>query len=59
MADGEVQLVEGKTVHDYINDYRRTHQDRQTEQLVRALGVDEDQLRALLAVRVGEVTIDE
>lgn len=59
IAAGEVQLVEGKTVHDYINDYRSTHQDRQIEQLVRALGVDEDQLRTLLAARVSEITIDE
>lgn len=59
VAAGQVTLTEGKTVRDYINDYRKNHQDRQIEQLVRALGIDEQRLRALLAARVSEANIDE
>lgn len=59
VAAGEAILVEGKTVEDYINDYKKTHQDRQIDQLVTALGVDPAQIRTLLAAHVTEANIDE
>lgn len=59
VASGDAELRDGKTVQDYINDYKRTHQDRQIEQLVGALGIDETVLRAMLDAHVTESTIDE
>lgn len=59
IASGDAVLVDGKTVEDYINDYKQTYQDRQIAQLVWAIGVDEAQMRALLAAHVTESTIDE
>lgn len=56
---GEASLVEGKTVEDYINDYKQAHQERQIDQLVTALGVDAAQVRALLTAHVTEVNLDE
>ncbi|WP_432536347.1 type I restriction endonuclease subunit R [Kineococcus arenarius] len=59
VASGEAVLVDGKTVEDYINNYKQSHQDRQVEQLVNAIGVDGAQLRTLLAAAVTEANIDE
>lgn len=59
VASGDAILVEGKTVQDYINEYKQSHQDRQIDQLVRALGVEAKQVRALLAAHVTEANIDE
>lgn len=56
---GEASLVEGKTVEDYINDYKQAHQERQIDQLVTALGVDAAQVRALLTAHVTEANLDE
>lgn len=59
MISGDAVLEDGKTVMDYVNDYKRSHQDRQIGQLVWAVGVDEAQVRALLLAGVSEATIDE
>ncbi|SEQ05019.1 type I restriction enzyme, R subunit [Arthrobacter sp. OV608] len=59
VASGHAVLMENKTVADYINDYKQTHQDRQIAQLIKAIGVDESQLRVLLAAQLTEVNIDE
>lgn len=59
VASGDAVLVEGKTVEDYINDYKQTHQDKQIDQLTAAIGVDQSLLRALLAVPVSDANIDE
>lgn len=59
VASGDAVLLEGKTVEDYINDYKQTHRDRQIDQLAGATGVNEAALRALLAAQVTESSIDE
>lgn len=59
VASGDAVLLEGKSVEDYINDYKQTHQDRQIAQLNWAIGVEEAQVRALLAAQVTESNIDE
>ncbi|MBW6413494.1 type I restriction endonuclease subunit R, EcoR124 family [Schaalia sp. ORNL0103] len=56
---GEASLVEGKTVEDYINDYKQAHQERQIDLLVTALGVDAAQVRALLTAHVTEANLNE
>lgn len=59
IQSGDAVLVPGKTVQDYINDYRLTQQDREIAQLVRAIGVEAELLRALLAAHVDEAHINE
>lgn len=59
IQSGDAVLVPGKTVQDYINDYKLTQQDREIAQLVRAIGVDPELLRTLLAAHVDEAHINE
>lgn len=59
IQSGEADLLPGKTVHDYINDYKLAKQEREIAQLVRAVGVDPDLLRTILAAHVDEDHINE
>lgn len=59
VAAGDAVLLEGKTVEDYINDYKQTHQDKQIEQLRSALGLDVGLLKTLLTVNITEANLDE
>ena len=59
IQSGDAVLVPGKTVQDYINDYKLTQQDREIDQLVQAIGVDADLLRTMLAVHVDEPHLNE
>jgi len=59
VAAGDAVLLEGKTVEDYINDYKQTHQDKQIEQLRSALGLDAELLKALLVANATEANLDE
>ena len=59
IQSGEAVLVPGKTVQDYINDYKLTQQDREIDQLVRAVGADAELLRTILAAHVDEAHINE
>ena len=44
---------------DYINEYKLSQQDREIDQLVRAIGVDPELLRIILAAHVDEAHINE
>ena len=59
IQSGDAVLSPGKTVQDYVNDYKLTQQDRELKQLVRAVGVDPDLLRTILAAHVDEANINE
>lgn len=59
IQSGDVVLVPGKTVQDYINEYKLSQQDREITQLVRAIGVDPELLRIILAAHVDEAHINE
>lgn len=59
VAAGDAVLEDGKSVEDYLNDYKQSHQDREILQLHKALGVDEDRLRALMVARVSEANLNE
>lgn len=59
IQSGDAVLVPGKTVQDYINDYKLSQQDREIAQLVRAIGVDPDLLRTILAAHVDEAHLNE
>lgn len=59
IQSGDATLSPGKGVQDYINDYKLSQQDREIAQLVRALGVDPEKLREILAANVVEANINE
>ena len=59
IQSGEADLVPGKTVQDYINDYKLTQQDREIAQLESAFGVDLQLLQTILAAHVDEAHINE
>ena len=56
---GDVILQQGKTVHDYINEYRIIERDRQLAYLHERLGLDTVLLRRILKTRVTAATINE
>ena len=56
---GDVALQPGKTVQDYINEYRITERDRQLARLHERLGLDTGLLRRILDSRVTAATINE
>lgn len=59
IESGRAELVDGKTVADYINDYKQAQRDRQVTQVVRALGVDRDRLNDVLDVHSSGGDINE
>ena len=56
---GELEVVPGKTLMDYINDFQKRGKDSQVNALVSAIGVDEAKLRDLMARHVTEDNINE
>ena len=56
---GELEVVPGKTLMDYINDFQKMGKDSQLNALVSAIGVDEGKLRNLMARHVTEDNINE
>lgn len=56
---GDVKAESGKTLRDYINEYMQNAKNDQIHRLARALGLDEDMLRKLMAIKVDETTINE
>ncbi len=56
---GDLVPEPGKTVHDYINDYRITERDRQLDRLHERLGVEPALLRKILDAKVSAATINE
>ena len=56
---GELEIVSGKTLMDYINDFQKRGKDSQVDALVEAIGVDEGKLRDLMARHVTEDNINE
>lgn len=56
---GELEIVSGKTLMDYINDFQKQGKDSQVSALVSAIGVDEGRLRDLLMRHVTEDNINE
>lgn len=59
IQSGDAVLEPGKTVQDYINDYKLTQQDREVDLIVTAIGIDPRLLNALLSAHVDENTINE
>lgn len=59
IESGNIKVTEGRTLRDYINQYAKKEKDDQVTKLVEALGVNEGQLRKLLALEITETNINE
>lgn len=59
VANGDVDLVPGKTFRDYITDYQLTEKEARIRLVRDALGVDEGRLRQLLSLSPTEKTLNE
>lgn len=56
---GDVQVVNGKTLMDYINEYLLKAQDDQIHRVSLALGVDETKLRNIMSLKLNSTNINE
>lgn len=56
---GDVQVVDGKTLRDYINEYLSRAKDDQIHRLSVALGIDEDMLRKMMGLKLNESNLNE
>lgn len=59
VESGEVQVEEGKTLKDYITEYQINAKNDQIHRFAVAVGVDEEKLRAIMAIHATESTINE
>ena len=59
IESGNIKVTEGRTLRDYINQYAKKEKDDQVTKLIEALGVNEGQLRKLLALEITETNINE
>lgn len=56
---GDVKPDDGKTLRDYITEYMTRAKDDQLHRLASVLGLDEDRLRAIMALHLDERKINE
>jgi type I restriction enzyme R subunit len=59
LQSGDVSVEPGKTLRDYISEYRQRAKDNQTHKLAAALGLDEQKLRDMMELKVDDATINE
>lgn len=56
---GDVQVLEGKLLRDYINEYTLKAKDDQVHRISAALGVNEDMLRNIMSLHLNRNNINE
>jgi type I restriction enzyme R subunit len=56
---GDVKEEIGKTLRDYINEYMQKAKNDQIHKIAVVLGLDEEMLRNMMALKVDDATIDE
>ena len=59
VESGEIQVEEGKTLKDYITEYQVNAKNDQIHRFAVAVGVNEEKLRAIMAIHATEATINE
>lgn len=59
IATGDIVVEQGKSLRDYINEYMHRAKNDQIHKLAIALGLDEDMLRNMMALRVDDSNINE
>lgn len=56
---GDVKVVDGKTLRDYINEYLSRAKYDQIHRVSVALGIDEDMLRKMMCLKLNESNLNE
>jgi type I restriction enzyme R subunit len=56
---GDVKAESGKTLRDYISEYMQKANDDQIDRIIAVLGLDEDKLREMMALKMDDATINE
>lgn len=56
---GDVKVVDGKTLRDYINEYLSRAKYDQIHRVSVALGIDEDMLRKMMGLKLNESNLNE
>lgn len=56
---GDINVESGKTLRDYINQYMSSAKNDQIHKLSSTLGLDEQMLRDMMAIRIDEANINE
>lgn len=56
---GDVQFDSGRTFRDYLNAYKAVAKNKEIENLVAILGIDEAKLRALISAHVTEANLND
>lgn len=56
---GDIELMHGKTLRDYINDYAIRAKDDQVHRISVYLGVDEDKLKHIMSLGLNESNLNE
>lgn len=56
---GDAKIEKGKTLRDYINDYKINAKDDQVHRFATCLGLDEEQLRELMSLKLTESNLNE
>lgn len=59
IQSGDVKVEQGKTLRDYITEYLAKAKDDQIHRIALVLGIDEQKLRAMMAVKVTDSNINE
>lgn len=59
IQSGKVEIVSGKTLRDYINEYLLKAKNDQIHRVSGYLGVDEDKLRAIMILKPNEGNLNE
>lgn len=59
VESGEVKVEDGKTLKDYITEYQVNARNDQIHRFAVCIGVDEEKLRAIMALHVTDATINE
>lgn len=59
IQSGKVEIVSGKTLRDYINEYLLKAKNDQIHRVAFYLGVDEDKLRAIMILKPNEGNLNE
>ena len=59
VQSGEVDVLEDKTLRDYINEYKYNAKNDQTHKFAEVFGLDENKLRAMMELNLNELNINE
>ena len=59
IESGDAAIEEGKTLRDYINEYVEKAKNDQIHRIASLLGLDEEMLRSMMALKIDESNINE